>query len=563
MNEDLPFSELPYTRPDQEALRAGMAQREAAWAAAETASEQLAVLSDWELQRKAFFTRRSLAEVRFHQDTVSKDIRAEKEFFDQIDPEVQGAKVRFLTSVTRSPHRPALEAALGSHVFRLWDAELTTFRDEIADDKRAESALINRYNSMLAAVRIPFQGEEHTFSTLRGFLGNADRSVRLAATQAQSGALGAKTEQLDDIFSQLTTVRDRMAKSLGYDHYTPLGYRELQRTDYGPAEVADFRAAIEQTIVPLARRIRQRQARVLGVSDYSYHDEAIRDLKGAPRPNGDHDWMLDRAEEMFSTMGTDFGEFFSMMRRRELLDLKSRSAKTGGGFCTSFEEHKIPFIFANFNGSQDDVNVFTHECGHAFQSYSSRTLKPREYLWPTYEACEIHSMGLEFLTYPHMGLFFGDDAERFRTGHLESAITFIPYGAAVDAFQHGVYDSPGDDGATRAASWKALEARYLPWRRYEASPCFSGGRAWQRQRHIYNRPFYYIDYCLAQVCALQLWSRARTDRPGTMALYRELCKLGGSMPFTGLLDAVGLENPFDPDVIARVAAEVAETLDLS
>ena len=562
MNDSLRFSELPYARPARDALLAAAADREAAWQAADTADAQLAVLQKWERERQTFHTHHSIAEVRFHQDTVSPDIKAEKEYFDEIDPEVLGAKVRFLDAVTRSPHRPALESALGSHVFRLWDAELTTFRDEIADDKRAESALINRYNSALAGLRFEFGGKQHTLSTIRGLFGDADRSVRLGAIQAQAAALGSVKEDLDEIFGQIVGLRHKMARTLGYESFTPLGYKMLQRTDYTADEVAAFRGAIAETIVPLAARIRARQAAELGIGDYGFHDEAIRDHKGAPRPMGDHDWMLDRAEEMFSAMGDDFGTFFHMMRRRELLDLKSRDGKTGGGFCTSFEDHQIPFIFANFNGSQDDVNVFTHECGHAFQAYTSRTLEPREYLWPTYEACEIHSMGLEFLTYPHMHLFFGDDADRFRTGHLESAITFLPYGAAVDHFQHEIYANPAASADERAALWQAQEARYLPWRRYHETPFFEGGRLWQRQRHIYNSPFYYIDYCLAQICALQLWSRARKDREGTMRLYRDLCALGGSRPFTGLLDAVGLENPFDPAVIARVSAEVAEALEL-
>jgi len=562
MTQDTRFSELPYSRPVLDAVQSANTELLATFQAAQSADEQAAVLDAWEAQRRSFQTNASLASVRFSQDTTSPAVREEKEFFDNIHPTILGDKIRFLEAVLGSDHRPALESKMGGHVFRLWESELTTFRDEIADDKRTESSLTNRYNTLLAGLKVPFQGTEHTLSTIRGLFGDADRSVRLGATQAQAAALGGVSGELDEIFAELVTVRDRMARRLGYDSYTPLGYREMSRTDYGPAEVAAFRDAIQQTIVPLAARIRQRQAGAIGVSDYAFHDEAIRDLKGSPKPAGDHDWMLDRAEEMFRKMGGDFEQFFSMMRKRDLLDLKSRPGKTGGGFCTSFEEYEVPFIFANFNGTQDDVNVFTHECGHAFQAYTSRSLRPREYLWPTYEACEIHSMGLEFLTYPHMDLFFGDDATRFRTGHLESALTFLPYGAAVDGFQHQIYKTPGAAASDRLAQWQEMEARFLPWRRYVDTPYFEGGRLWQRQRHIYNRPFYYIDYCLAQVCALQLWSRARKDRPGTMALYRELCALGGSKPFTALLSAVGLDNPFDPDVIARVASEAAEALDL-
>ena len=555
------FSEIPYDRPPKSQLHEQATACINAWQQAGTADAQIAILNDWQQHSQHFHTLASLAEVRFQQNTADPGVRAEKEYFDEVYPEVQGNKIRFLKQVLASPHRPALEKHLGQHVFNLWQAELTTFRDEIADDKRAESALCMQYSSALAALRIPVDGTEYTLSTLPSLFDNPDRSIRQTAISSMAGALQGIQDELDDIYGQLVTVRSRMATTLGFSSYTPLGYQEMLRTDYTAAEVADFREAIKTMIVPLAQRIRGQQAQSLGV-DLAYHDESLPDPKGAPRPQGGHDWMLEQASQMFAQMGSDFSTFFEMMRRRDLLDLQSRPGKAGGGFCTSFETQKVPFIFANFNGTLADVNVFTHECGHAFQVYTSRDLQPREYLWPTYEACEIHSMGLEFLSYPHMELFFGDDADRFRTGHLKSALTFLPYGAAVDAFQHRVYASPADRAAEWTASWSSLEADYLPWRRYVDAPYFSTGRFWQKQRHIYQRPFYYIDYCLAQVCALQLWSRARTDREGTMSLYRELCALGGQRPFTELLEAVGLDNPFNPDVIERVAREAAETLNL-
>ena len=562
--DDLRFGELPYARPALEDLQATAEDLHRAFAEAPDAAARAAQLQAWDRARRAYSTQRSLAEVRFHQDASDDARRAEKEFFDEIGPEVQGADVRYLKAACTTPDRPALEAVIGTHAFALWDCELTTFRPEIADEQRTISRLGNAYSSLLATTRIPFQGEEYTFSTLRGFYGSPDRAVRLAANQAQDTALAGLKDRLDDLYGALVQARHGMARKLGYSHFTPLGYRLLQRTDYGPAEVAAFRQQVREVLVPLAQRIRARQAAALGLADgrYAFPDEAVRDPLGVPRPQGDHDWMLGQAQAMFDAMGEDFSAFFAMMRQRDLLDLKSRAGKTGGGFCTSFEDHGVPFIFANFNGSQDDVIVFTHECGHAFQAYASRGLSPREYLWPTLEACEIHSMGLEVLTYPHMELFFGDDAERFRVGHLEEAITFIPYGAAVDEFQHRVYADPGASADARAAMWHAVEADYLPWRRYEGTPYLASGRAWQRQRHIYASPFYYIDYCLAQLCALQLWSRARTDRAGTMALYRELCRLGGSRPFTALLDAVGLQSPFAPGAVQRIADEVAAALDL-
>ncbi|MEL6345018.1 MAG: M3 family oligoendopeptidase, partial [Myxococcota bacterium] len=518
----------------------------------------------WDDEERRFATQRSIATVNFHRDATDAACQAEKAYFDEIGPARTGLNLRLLAAVCTSEHREALEQILGGHALRLWDCKRTTFRDEIAEDRRRESALTNEYSVMLAELKFDFDGQSHTLSTIRGRTGDADRRTRRAAVKAMERALSTIQPRLDAVYDELVQIRTRMAKTLGYDRYTELGYQLLSRTDYGPDEVAVFRDQLVSRLVPLALQIRSRQAARMGISaDYSYPDESVSDDRGVPRPKGDHDWMLDQAEEMFSQMGADFGAFFSMMRRRELLDLKARDGKTGGGFCTAFEDHKVPFIFANFNGTQDDVNVFTHECGHAFQNFTSRDQPLRDYLWPTLEACEIHSMGLESLTYPYMELFFGDDADRFREGHLETCITFIPYMAAIDDFQHRVYATPSASPDDRAAMWQAVEARYMPWRRYVDLPYFGGGRFWQRQRHVYSRPFYYIDYALAQLCALQLWSRAQTDREGTMEIYRQLCELGGSMSFTDLLAEVGLESPFAPGAVGRIVDEVRAALKMN
>ena len=562
MNATPTFSQLPYNRPDPAAYLAQSAQLLERLKAAAGAAEQHAIVREWDRARKAWSTQKSIAEVHYQQDTTSAAARAEQEFYDHVGPELLEAEVDFLKALTSSPHRHALEGLLGAQAFALWDCTLTTFEPAIADDQRAESGLRNQYSERMTAIRIELDGQTHTLSTIRGRFGHAERSERHKAMVAMDGAMQKESAALDGLFDDLVKCRHQMASRLGYPQFTTLGYRKMLRTDYTDVDVARFRAEVQAVLVPLAARIRARQASALGVTDYAYHDEAVRDRQGVPCPQGDAEWMLGQASTLFNTMGEDFGAFFSMMRRRELLDLKTRSGKAGGGFCTSFMDHKLPFIFANFNGTQDDVNVFTHECGHAFQCYSSLGQPLSDYVWPTYEAAEIHSMGLELMTWPHMELFFGDDAERFRIGHLEGALTFVPYGTAVDAFQHLVYASPEATPDERAAMWQSVERDFLPWRRYMDMPYAASGRIWQRQRHIYMSPFYYIDYCLAQLCALQLWTLSRKSRDDAMARYRALCSLGGSLPFTALLAEVGLKSPFEPGVVASVVDEAAEFLGL-
>jgi M3 family oligoendopeptidase len=351
-----------------------------------------------------------------------------------------------------------------------------------------------------------------------------------------------------------------MAQQLGFADYIGLGYKRMKRVDYNQQDVEQFRAEVREHLVPLAAELRTKQAAALGVDKLMFWDDAIHDSAGNPAPHGEHDWMVERATQMFDRMDDKLGGFFRLMVESKLTDLKNRDGKAGGGFCTSFPSYGLPFIFANFNGTKHDVEVFTHEMGHAYQAYQSRNQPLLDYLWPTYESCEIHSMGLEFLTWPHMEQFFEADAERFRRIHLTQGLLFIPYGVAVDHFQHLVYARPEATPAERHAMWQEMERMYLPWRDYGDLPHVAGGGFWQFQRHIYLSPFYYIDYTLAQTCALQLWVRSRKDPAGTLAAYNALCARGGEAPFQELARSAGLVSPFQPGCLRDVAAEAKASL---
>jgi M3 family oligoendopeptidase len=319
---------------------------------------------------------------------------------------------------------------------------------------------------------------------------------------------------------------------------------------------------VRAQVVPLSLELRRRQQETLGLDKLMFWDEALHDRHGNPTPLGDHDWMLVRAQEMFDALGGGLDDFFRLMTRSRLMDLKNREGKAGGGFCTSFPTHGVPYIFANFNGTKGDVEVFTHEMGHAFQAYESRGQRLLDYLWPTFESCEIHSMSLEFLTGPQMDKFFGDDAERFRRIHLAQSLLFIPYGVAVDHFQHLVYARPEATPAERHAMWQEMERMYLPWRDYGDLPHVPQGGFWQFQRHIYLMPFYYIDYTLAQTCALQFWVRSRRNFREAMEAYVALCRRGGEAPFQQLARSAGLKSPFETGGLAEVVAQARAALEV-
>jgi M3 family oligoendopeptidase len=358
----------------------------------------------------------------------------------------------------------------------------------------------------------------------------------------------------------MVQLRHEMARTLKFNNFVELGYQRMKRVDYNAVDVARFRDEVRQHVVPLAVELRKKQAKDLGVDKLMFWDDAIHDAQGNPAPQGDHDWMVERAHEMFAAMHPELANFFQLMTTAKLTDLKNREGKSPGGFCTAFPSYGLPYIFANFNGTKHDVEVFTHEVGHAYQCYLSRNQPLVDYLWPTYESCEIHSMGLEFLTWPHMEKFFAADADRFRRIHLTQGLLFLPYGVAVDHFQHLVYEKPDATPAERHGMWQQVEKMYLPWRDYGDLPHVVDGGFWQFQRHIYLNPFYYIDYTLAQTCALQLWVRSRQDPKKTLEDYNALCRRGGEAPFQALAKGCGLTSPFETGCLRDVVALAGKEL---
>jgi M3 family oligoendopeptidase len=428
----------------------------------------------------------------------------------------------------------------------------------------AEQVRISRlcadYTELLASASFEFNGEHLNLPALGKYFTDFDRRTRHDAQKLRWEWMSAHREKLDLLFHELTTLRDQAARKLGLRDFVELGYLQMRRVDYDRRDVETLRRQIADEITPLCGELVRRQAGVLGVDKVMYWDADIHDAKGSPRPRGDHDGLVAHAQTMFDRIGHGLGDFFRMMREKQLLDLKSRDGKAGGGFCTAFPTYGVPFVFANFNGTKDDVEVFTHEMGHAFQSWSSRHLRMPDYLWPTSESSEIHSMSLEFITWPWMEEFFGEDADRFRHAHLAGSLMFIPYGTAVDHFQHLVYENPGATPAQRFEMWREMERTYLPWCDYGDLPHVAEGGLWQMQRHIYVHPFYYIDYVLALLCALQFWVRATNDREAAMRDYVALCARGGEAPFQTLVRDAGLKSPFEPGTLSAIVRQARDQL---
>jgi M3 family oligoendopeptidase len=334
----------------------------------------------------------------------------------------------------------------------------------------------------------------------------------------------------------------------------------MGRSEYGPKEVAVFREQVLKNIVPIANKIRKKQEKRLGLDKIKYYDEPLEYLTGNAKPKGDKDWMVNKAKKMYAELSPETNEFFEFMTDKNLLDLETKPGKSMGGYCTYIPEYKSPFIFANFNGTSADVDVLTHEAGHAFQNFRSRDFSIPEYIWPTLEACEIHSMSMEFITWPWMNLFFREETDKYKYSHLSSGILFIPYGVTVDEFQHWVYENPEASPEERKETWRKIEKKYLPLKDYDGKDFYERGGYWFRQGHIFRDPFYYIDYTLAQICAYQYWIKFNQDRNSAWKDYLKLCDAGGSKPFLELVKYGNLESPFKKETVENISTPIDDWL---
>lgn len=552
------FHELEFKTPDLDAMRAQYDELLSGFDA--PSPDLVALLERFEALQRGFDDWSRLADLRFNQDTTNEVAKQTRELANTMTPQVEELKVRAKRALLSA--QEGLEPTIGAQAFALWNSDVSAFVPEIKAHLVKEADLISEYVALMASAQIEVDGKTYSLSELRKLDNDADRAVRFNASKGRYTWVKEHEAVLDGIYDQLVALRQQMAQALGHDNYIPVGYQKMRRIDYDSEDVAKFRQEVLDVVVPLVQDMYAARAETLGLDHLCAWDETIHSLEGNPQPAGDYDWMVERAQQMFDAMHPELGGFFSLMNRQNYMDLKARRGKANGGFCTSFSQLGMPFIFANFNGSKGDVEVFTHEMGHAFQNFKSAHKIISDYHWPTTESAEIHSMSLEFLTWPHMELFFEEDAERFRQIHLAEGLAFLPYGVAVDHFQHLVYAQPEASAAQRRQWWAEIEQQYMPWRQWGELEELAQGRRWQLQNHIYSMPFYYIDYTLAQTCALQFWERMQHDMSGALEDYVALCERGGEAPFKELVRSAKLKSPFEPGSLRGVVAKAREALGL-
>lgn len=554
------FKEYEYKRPDLEKVKKQVRSLIELFKEADSVETQSKVIEQINEYRNDFSTQANLVYIRASIDTNDEYYQEERDYLDEISPQFEEIIFEYYQALVKSPYRKQLEEKWGMQLFSLAENQIKGFSPEVIELMQKENRLVSEYNKLVASAQIEFDGKTLTLAQLTPYSESTDRNVRKEAMEARFNFFAENGDKFDSIFDQLVKLRHQIATTLGFKNYVELGYINMNRIDYNAEMVKNYRDQVGKFIVPIATKLYERQAKRIGIQDFKFYDEGLNFLTGNPKPHGKPSWIVENGKKMYEELSPETGEFFNYMIEHELMDLEAKKGKESGGYCTFIENYDSPFIFSNFNGTSGDIDVLTHEAGHAFQVYSSRNIGIPEYLWPTYESAEIHSMSMEFFTWPWMELFFKEETEKYKFSHLSSALLFLPYGVAVDEFQHVVYENPDMTPAERKKAWKEIEEKYLPHRDYDGYSFLEEGGFWQRQGHIYASPFYYIDYTLAQNCALQFWKRSREDFDAAWKDYVHLCQLGGSLSFTKLVKEAGLISPFEDGCIESIIEPIKDYL---
>ena len=555
------FNEYAYVRPNMQDVETQFDSLLAKFDAAASFEEQDQLLLAINHLRSDFETMQHIAYIRHLIDTRDSFYEAEQNFFDEAMPLYQAFVDKYYKSLINSRFRAQLEEKWGKQLFDLADVSLKTFLPEVIEDMQLENKLSGEHPRLTSSARVLFMGEERTLAQLEPFQQSTDRETRKQAYDAKYGFFKANDEKLSRLYDELVQVRTKIARKLGFKNFVELGYARMRRTDYTPEMVANFRKQVLEHIVPLASKLRDRQRLRLGLDKLKFYDEKFSFKTGNATPQGNPEWIIENGKKMYDELSPETAEFFNFMVEHELMDLLSKEGKVYGGCCDYFDKYKSPFIFSNFNGTSGDVEVLTHEAGHAFQVYCSKDYPIVEYHSPSLEACEIHSMSMEFFTWPWMELFFKEGTDKFKFTHLSEALLFIPYGVTVDEFQHFVYENPEATPLERKRAWREIEKKYLPHRDYDGNEFLDMGSLWYHQGHIFEVPFYYIDYTLAQMCAFQFWKRFMEKDPTAWPDYLRLCKAGGSDSFTNLVKVANLVSPFEDGCVQSVLGQIEHWLD--
>ena len=557
------FAELQYVRPDMEKIFARVSGDIAVLKEAKNYEEFRNAYMDYVEADTELETSKTVAHIRNTINLLDEFYEAEMVYFNSQMPKYEILKKEMGEVIVASPFKAEMEKEFGAILIQNMEAQKQLSDESIVDDQVKEAELVSRFMKTQAAATVEFKGEQIGNYGLLKIMQSTDRAERKEAFEAWAKLYEGIAPTLEEVYDGLVKVRAGMAKKLGFKSFIPMGYLRRRRFDYTEKELEVFRKQVREVVVPAAAKLYERQKEALGIDTLYYYYESIASPSGNPVPIGDKEYLVGEAQKMYRELSKESGEFFDFMMEHELFDLDSKHGKRAGGYCTILPQYHAPFIFSNFNGTDADVNVLTHEAGHAFAGFTAaKYQKTPELCHSTSEINEIHSMSMELWTYPWMENFFGDKAEEYRREHLADALMKIPYMLCVDEYQHKVFENPEMTVMERRAVWSGLEKIYMPWRNYAGNEFLESGAFWIKQQHIFLYPFYYVDYAMAQMGAFEFYTKMKEDRKAAWADYYKLCAAGGSMGYFDLLKYSGLHKVLEDGSVKLILKGVFEELGL-
>ena len=554
------FKDYKYERPNYDEVKKLFLDLVNKINEAKTYEEQHGYIMDLNNIRKHIETMSTLASIRNSIDVSDEFYDKEQNYWDEHGPLYTELNSDFYKAIVYSKFKEDIIKDYSEQFYKICEYSLKSFSPEIISDLQEENKLMSQYTKLLASAKINFKGEELNLSGLYKYMLSDNRNERKEASKLYYNYFEEHEDEFDDIYDKLVHIRHNISKKLGFNNFVELGYIRMDRTDYTPEMVVNLRKQILEYIVPLCNKLYEKQASRLNLDKLTYIDENIEFLDGNATIKGDSKYIIENGIKMYNELSKETKEFFDFMLENELMDLETKHNKSAGGYCTYIPDYKAPFIFSNFNGTSEDMDVLTHEAGHAFQLYMSRYIDMQEINFPTLDSCEIHSMSMEFITYPWMEVFFKEDTNKYKFAHLCSAIKFLPYGVVVDEFQHIIYSNPDMSKDERKKVWRDLEKKYLPHRDYEDNKILEKGCWYFKQGHIFKDPFYYIDYVLAQICAFQFLKKMDEDKDKGWEDYLRICKVGGTQSFLEIVKTGNLVSPFKDKCIESIIPSLEDNI---
>ena len=484
-----------------------------------------------------------------HTDNAEAE-KAYLHFVEHIEPAQKPRQFKLEQLYLEQPARQQLPKQRYDVFDKYTQVHVELFREENVPLETEEAKLSQQYQKLSGSLTVNFRGEEKTLVQMGRYLEEPDRALREEAWTLVAKCRLQEVEKFEEIFDQLVRIREQIAKNAGFSNYRDYAFRARARFDYTAKDCYDFHNAIEREVMPLVRNLQTKRREDLQLPALRPWDLAVDPQNQPPlRPFDQVETMVDRTQQIFDKLDGDLSKGFRLMNDLKLLDLANRKGKAPGGYQSTLSESRLPFIFMNAVGVQRDVETILHEAGHAFHALATREEDIYPYRHAPIEFCEVASMSMELLGNEFIDAFYNPaDANRARRDHLEGIIEIFPWIATVDAFQHWIYTNPGHTRAQRSAAWIDLMNRFggdVDWSGFEDVRA----NLWHRQLHIYLHPFYYIEYGIAQLGALQVWANSKRDRAAALRDYQKALKLGGSRPLPELFQSAGCKFDFSAGTV--------------